>query len=151
MKSLILILAGITITFFACKENKIDPLLMEADTIQHQAIDLGVKADNILDARLAEGAVKWNIDSLRQIKSAISNWRLEMIAIPGIDHAGHDHEGHNHDANNHEGHDHEGHDHAGHNHEQTDLAAQLTPAEIKKVQEEWLATIKTIYDGLQTK
>ena len=120
---------------WSCKEHKIDTLLMEADRIQHEAIDIGLKADSILDVRLAEGTNQWNIDSLRILKSNINLWRSEMIAIPGINHS-------------HEGHDHEGHDHEGHDHA-NEISVVLSPSDIKKAQEEWMSAIKIIYDSLK--
>ena len=119
----------------ACKENSIDPLLLQADEIQHESIDLGLRADSILDARMAEGANKWNIDSLRLHKSYISIWRNEMVTIPGMEHS-------------HEGHTHEGHNH-NHDHEKTDVAAQLSPAELKKVQEGWKDAIVDILSSIK--
>lgn len=140
LKNIFLLIIVLMFTILSCKENKIDPLLLEADEIQHEAINIGIKADSILDARMAEGANKWNIDSLRMIKSSISKWRNEMIVIPGI--------GHSHDNHDHGDHGHEGHSHGDHDHGESNVAAQLSPIEIKKVQEEWKAAIILIYDTL---
>ncbi len=140
MKFINIVCAIFILAAFSCKENSIDPLLLQADEIQHEAIDLGLRADSILDARMAEGANKWNIDSLSLLKSAVGNWRNEMVTIPGMEHS---HEGHKH-----EGHIHEGHNH-NHDHEKTDVVAQLTPAEIKKVQEGWKDAIVDILASIK--
>lgn len=137
-KSLLLGVSFIFIIFVSCKHtHELDPLLVEADKIQHEAIALGVIADSILDLRLSQGANAWNIDSLKLLKSEVANWKLEMVGVPGVDHG---HDDHNHEGHNHEDHNHD-HDH---NHGNQEIGAQLTPAENKKVQEEWKARIEKV-------
>jgi len=112
-------------------------VLKEALTIQDDAIHIGMEVDSLLAAKFAQGAVVQNIDSLRAILKEVDDWKYNMVKIPGVehdhDHAGHDHAGHDHD-----------HDHGG-----TDAAANLTPEEIKKVQEEWKAAIEAILEKLK--
>jgi len=110
-------------------------VLKEALTIQDDAIHIGIEVDSLLAAKFAQGAVAQNIDSLRMILKEVDDWKYNMVKIPGMehDHSGHDHAGHDHD------HDHEG----------SDAAANLTPAEIKKVQEEWKAAIEAIHEKLR--
>jgi ABC-type Zn2+ transport system substrate-binding protein/surface adhesin len=112
-------------------------VLKEALTIQDDAIHIGMEVDSLLAAKFAQGAVVQNIDSLRIILKEVDDWKYNMVKIPGMEH---DHD--------HAGHDHAGHDHS-HDHEGTDAAANLTPEEIKKVQEEWKAAIEAIYDKLK--
>ena len=112
-------------------------VLKEALTIQDDAIHIGIEVDSLLAAKFAQGAVAQNIDSLRAILKEVDAWKYNMVKIPGMTH---DHD--------HSGHDHSGHDHA-HDHGGTDAAAHLTPAEIKKVQEEWKAAIEAIHEKLK--
>lgn len=131
--------------FMSCKNNTSTTdssssadktaVLKEALTIQDDAIHIGMEVDSLLAAKFAQGAVVQNIDSLRMILKEVDDWKFNMVKIPGMehDHSGHDHAGHDHD------HDHEG----------TDAAANLTPEEIKKVQEEWKAAIVAIRDRLK--
>ena len=143
LKSLLSGVSFIFIILVSCKHtHELNPLLVEADKIQHEAIALGVIADSILDLRLSQGANAWNIDSLKLLKSEVANWKLEMVGVPGVD-LGHDN--HNHEGHNHEGHNHEGHNH---DHGNQEIGAQLTPAENKKVQEEWKARIEKILSSL---
>ncbi|MBK8054376.1 MAG: hypothetical protein IPK35_14210 [Saprospiraceae bacterium] len=137
--------AFILFIFYSCKHtHDVDPLLVEADRVQHEAIALGEMADSILDARLAQGKNAWNIDSLKLLKSEVANWKIEMVGVPGIHH--------DHDHSEHEGHDHahahEGHDHT-HDHGNQDIGAQLSPAENKKVQEEWKIRIEQVLSTLK--
>lgn len=110
-------------------------VLKEALTIQDDAIHIGIEVDSLLAAKFAQGALAQNIDSLRMILKEVDDWKYNMVKIPGMehDHSGHDHAGHDHD------HDHEG----------SDAAVNLTPAEIKKVQEEWKAAIEAIHEKLK--
>lgn len=143
---IVLTLSLISFALFACKhKHDVDPLLLEADKIQHEAISLGEKADSILDARLAQGSNVWNIDTLRLLKSEVAQWKLEMVGVPGIEH---DHDHHDHEGEDHT-HDHS-HDH-GHNHDHgnQEIGAQLSPAENKKVQMEWKQRIESIVSSLQ--
>ena len=75
-----------------------------------------------------------NIDSLRILKSAVNDWRNNMVEIPGIEHD-HDHHGHDHDHS---------HDHSG-----SEGAAHLSPQDIKKVQTEWKAAIDSIRNSIK--
>ena len=111
------------------EQTKVDPILQEALSIQDEAIHIGMELDSILDAKMAEGSFAQNIDSLRILKSAVNDWRNNMVEIPGIEHD-HDHHGHDHDHS---------HDHSG-----SEAAAHLSPQDIKKVQTEWKAAIDSI-------
>ena len=125
--------------FYSCKHaHEVDPLLVDADRVQHEAIALGVMADSILDARLAQGKNTWNIDSLRMLKSELANWKIEMVGVPGVHHDHSNHEGNDH------AHDHV-HDHAhDHDHGDQEIGGQLSPAENKKVQEAWKIRIEKV-------
>jgi hypothetical protein len=120
----------------AASEDK-TAVLKEALTIQDDAIHIGIEVDSLLAAKFAQGAVAQNIDSLRAVLKEVDAWKFNMVKIPGM---AHDHD--------HSGHDHSGHDHA-HDHGGTDAAAHLTPAEIKKVQEEWKSAIEAIHEKLK--
>lgn len=135
MKSgLQLVLVVILFFHVSCKHSHdVDPVLLEADILMHEGMALGIIADSILDARMAQGANEWNLDTLRKLKSEVANWKAEMIGVPGV---GHDHHHHENDGHHHD------HDH-NHNHDH-ELGAQLTPAEIKKVQQDWKSRIEVI-------
>lgn len=116
------------------EQTKVDPILQEALSIQDEAIHIGIELDSILDAKMAEGSFAQNIDSLRILKSAVNDWRNNMVEIPGIEHD-HDHHGHDHDHS---------HDHSG-----SEAAAHLSPQDIKKVQTEWKAAIDSIRNSIK--
>ena len=116
------------------EQTKVDPILQEALSIQDEAIHIGMELDSILDAKMAEGSFAQNIDSLRILKSAVNDWRNNMVEIPGIEHD-HDHHGHDHDHS---------HDHSG-----SEAAAHLSPQDIKKVQTEWKAAIDSIRNSIK--
>ncbi len=116
------------------EQTKVDPILQEALSIQDEAIHIGMELDSILDAKMAEGSFAQNIDSLRILKSAVNDWRNNMVEIPGIEHD-HDHHGHDHDHS---------HDHSG-----SEGAAHLSPQDIKKVQTEWKAAIDSIRNSIK--
>lgn len=116
------------------EQTKVDPILQEALSIQDEAIHIGMELDSILDAKMAEGSFAQNIDSLRMLKSAVNDWRNNMVEIPGIEHD-HDHHGHDHDHS---------HDHSG-----SEAAAHLSPQDIKKVQTEWKAAIDSIRNSIK--
>ncbi len=137
----------LVLPFISCKNSSSNPdaaasedktaVLKEALTIQDDAIHIGIEVDSLLAAKFAQGAVAQNIDSLRAVLKEVDAWKFNMVKIPGM---AHDHD--------HSGHDHSGHDHA-HDHGGTDAAAHLTPAEIKKVQEEWKSAIEAIHEKLK--
>jgi hypothetical protein len=114
------------------EQTKVDPILQEALSIQDEAIHIGMELDSILDAKMAEGSFAQNIDSLRILKSAVNDWRNNMVEIPGVEH---DHHGHDHDHS---------HDHSG-----IEAAAHLSPEDIKKVQLEWKAAIDVIRSSIK--
>jgi len=134
-----LIIIVISACLLNCKNKteeqaKVDPILQEALTIQDEAIHTGMELDSILDARMGEGKYAQNIDSLRLLKSAVNDWRYNMVEIPGVEH---DH--------NHHGHD---HDHS-HDHSTSEAATHLSPQDIKKVQMEWKAAIEAIKENIK--
>jgi ABC-type Zn2+ transport system substrate-binding protein/surface adhesin len=114
------------------EQTKVDPILQEALSIQDEAIHIGMELDSILDAKMAEGSFAQNIDSLRILKSAVNDWRNNMVEIPGVEH---DHHGHDHDHS---------HDHSG-----IEASAHLSPEDIKKVQLEWKAAIDVIRSSIK--
>lgn len=114
------------------EQTKVDPILQEALSIQDEAIHIGIELDSILDAKMAEGSFAQNIDSLRILKSAVNDWRNNMVEIPGIEHD----------------HDHHGHDHS-HDHSGSEAAAHLSPQDIMKVQTEWKAAIDSIRNSIK--
>ncbi len=117
-----------------CKEKTaaVDPQLSDALEVQDKAIHLGIEVDSILMARMAQGNIAQNIDQLRRWKIQVENWKTNMVAVPGVEH-----------------HDHDGHDHSHDHGTQQQTASHLTPAQVKKVQEEWLAAIVALKDSLQ--
>jgi ABC-type Zn2+ transport system substrate-binding protein/surface adhesin len=133
----------------ACKEHNhdVDPLLKEALNIQDEAIHLGMDVDTILLAKLAQGAAGQDIAKIQRLKAAYESWKVSMVTIPGLKHD-HDHGDAGHEGHDHSGHNHEGHDHS-HDHGKEEVATHLTPAEHKKVQEEWKAAIVAIRDSLK--
>jgi ABC-type Zn2+ transport system substrate-binding protein/surface adhesin len=129
----------ISVCLINCKNKteeqpKVDPILQEALSIQDEAIHIGIELDSILDARMAEGSYAQNIDSLRLLKSAVNDWRYNMVEIPGVEHD-HDHSGHDHDHS--------------HDHSASEAASHLTPADLKKVQLEWKAAIEAIRTSIK--
>lgn len=120
-------------TFLACKEKTgEDTQLKEALAIQDEALHIGMEVDSILEARYNQGSVAQNIEQLRKWKNFTDQWKQNMVKVPGVEHD----------------HSHDGHDHS-HDHEGADAASHLSPADIKKVQEEWKAAIVAVRDSLK--
>lgn len=122
----------------ACKSApEVDALLKEAQKIQDEAIHIGLSVDSTIDARMAQGKIVQDIEKLKLLKADYVSWQANMVVIPGLKHTC-----------NHKGHDHGGHEH--HHHDDVSSAAsQLTPAEMKKVQEEWKSAVVAMQSALK--
>jgi hypothetical protein len=130
--------------FIACKEHKHDaenPIMRQALNIQDEAIHIGMEVDSLILSRMAQGGAGTEIAKLQSFKKQIEIWKHNMVIVPGLAHD-HDHAGHNH------GDEHAGHDH-GHDHSKEDVAAQITPEDQLKVQQEWKSAIVAIKDSLR--
>lgn len=106
-------------------QHNIDPVLAEAQVIQDEAIHVGISVDSIIKLRLLNVRDTSTIKFLYQLKTDVSSWRSSMVAVPGAKHKCN-------------------HDHGAHVHVEGSDASHLSPAENKKVQEEWKAVIDTI-------
>ncbi len=127
----ILFFAGVTLmlTFTSCNHN-LDPILAEAQTVQDEAIDLGIRVDSIIYEKLIITKDTSTIQLLNKVKSEITIWRSSMVAVPGSKHKCN-------------------HDHGEHIHIEGSDASHLTPAENKKVQEEWKEAIEIINEQVK--
>jgi len=112
--------------FNSCNHNhNIDPVLVEAQAIQDEAIHLGISVDSIINAKLLIAKDKSAYEFLNQLKSEVAIWRVSMVAVPGSKHKCN-------------------HDHGEQVHIVGSDASHLSPADNKKVQEEW----KTVIDNI---
>lgn len=119
--------SAITIlTFTSCNHNhNLDPVLAEAQLIQDKAIHMGISVDSVINAKLLMAKDSSVMQYLIRLKSDVEVWRTSMVAVPGAKHKCN-------------------HDHGEHVHIEGSDASHLSPAENKKVQEEWKAAIDTI-------
>jgi ABC-type Zn2+ transport system substrate-binding protein/surface adhesin len=156
----------ITILLFGCKKTS-DPTLAEALAIQDEAIHMGMDLNKEIGEMMSSDPTVENLSALGKIKTDLMMWKKQMIPVPGMKHD-HDHEGHDHKdktkdttaakGNDHSSHDHEGHDHEGHDHEvhgrllssNEEIAATLTPEEIKLIQTDWKNELLKIKAELDT-
>jgi hypothetical protein len=112
--------------FTSCNHNhNLDPVLVEAQAIQDEALHLGISVDSIVNAKLLIAKDTSAYEFLNQLKSEVAIWRVSMVAVPGSKHKCN-------------------HDHGEHVHIEGSDASHLSPAENKKVQEEWKAVIDTM-------
>lgn len=108
-------------TIIQCKSKAtVDPVLLEASEIQHDAIHIGDELESMLKDAMAKDTSADGKDKYNVLLTALKDWQNNMVEIPGIEHD-HDHGHHNHD----------------HSHKASDAAAHLTPEEMKQVQIEW--------------
>lgn len=143
--------AGIILFLFfstGCKKGN-DPTLGEALVIQDEAIHMGMDIEKEIGEMMSSDPTPENLSVLGKLTIDIMQWKKQMIPVPGMQHD-HDHDGLDPKKNkkdtsasreeNHEGHDHEGHDHENHGHLKStnaEIAATLTPEEIKLIQTDW--------------
>jgi hypothetical protein len=112
--------------FTSCNHNhNLDPILAEAQAIQDEALHLGIGVDSIINAKLLIAKDSSDYEFLNQLKSEVAVWRLSLVAVPGSKHKCN-------------------HDHGEHVHIVGSDASHLSPADNKKVQEEW----KTVIDNI---
>ena len=111
--------------FCACSEPAKDPLLIEAHHIHLKAMDIEKAISEDLKS------IDSDTSSIVSIKKRLSNWRENLVEVPGFE----------------EEHDHS-HDHAGHDHHDHGPTLDVSPADMLTIQKEFFDTIQVIQKDL---
>ena len=118
-----LVLFCVATVFTACQNQKKenDPVLEEAYQLHVEAIQIQQEVEPKLDSLVKLDSVRF--DSIRM---AFKTWEENLVEVPGFEHD----------------HDHHGHDH--HHHDHGPSQPEVTPQQMKAIQNESLQNIKKI-------